>query len=94
MELAEIQAAVDAGQAVHWEKSGYRVVRDGEGYSVLCASNGYMSGLTWRDGVTMNGKPEQFYICESCEHSQEPRPKATECATGRKRCFCAYCTGN
>jgi len=67
MNLQEIKAAVSAGKVVHWANEGYVVRKatfaDGtEDYYILCLSNDNTIGLTWRDGVTMNGKPEQFFI--------------------------------
>ena len=65
MTAAEIKAAVDAGRAVYWENPGYRVIKDNIGqYLIVCTANKYTIGLTWRDGVTLNGKPEQFRILE------------------------------
>lgn len=65
MELHEIKAAVDAGVTVHWSNPGYTVVKDSLGkYLIKCAWNGSCIGLTWTDGATMNGRPEEFYIPE------------------------------
>jgi hypothetical protein len=65
MTLDEIKAAVDAGRTVHWANTGYRVVkwRNGE-YVVHCDMNEHCIGLTWKDGTTVNGTPEQFFIKE------------------------------
>ena len=63
MTLDQIKAALDAGEKVHWQNRGYNVIKDKIGqYLVVCPSTGGCWGLTHRDGVTMNGKPEEFYI--------------------------------
>jgi hypothetical protein len=65
MTLHEIKTAVDSGQAVYWTNVCYRVVKDRfGGYSIECV-NGSTVGLTWLDGVTLNGKPEDFFTMES-----------------------------
>ncbi len=62
MNLAEIKQAVDGGHIVHWCNDGYTVERDARGaYSIVFAGNGHRIGLTWADGVTLNGKEEDFY---------------------------------
>lgn len=62
MTLEEIKAAVEAGKAVHWSNDGYKVVKDklGQWFIVFTATNNSI-GLTWTDGVTLNGKEEEFY---------------------------------
>lgn len=63
MTLTEIKAAVDAGQTVHWANEGYTATKDRFGqYQIVFAANGSTIGLTWKDGVTMNGKPEDFFL--------------------------------
>jgi hypothetical protein len=63
MNLDEIKAAVLAGETVHWASEAYRVIRDSVGqWLIVCDMNGDCTGLTWRDGVTVNGKPEQFFV--------------------------------
>ena len=66
MTLEEIKAAVNAGKTVHWATYSYEVVK-GSGpavgrWFVVCTDNGYTTGLTHRDEVTMNGEPAQFFI--------------------------------
>lgn len=70
MNLSEIQSAVRSGKTVHCANTGYKVVltimRDGSeqwlvGWNVGGRGENYI-GLTWRDGVTLNGKPEDFFI--------------------------------
>lgn len=63
MNLQEIKSAVDDGKSVKWANAAYDVVRDSHGqYLVVCNLNQYTIGLTWLDGETLNGKPEQFYV--------------------------------
>ena len=63
MNLEEIKANVESGQTVHWASQAYRVIKDNVGqWLIQCDINGYCIGLTWRDGVTMNGKESQFFV--------------------------------
>lgn len=63
MKAEEIKKAVDEGKTVHWSHEGYSVIKDNLGqYLIYCSINGYCIGLTWRDGVTLNGKEQDFYI--------------------------------
>ena len=63
MTLQEIKDAVNAGKVVHWANSSYIVMKDSIGqFLIYHVGNRSSIGLTWRDGVTMNGKPEDFYI--------------------------------
>lgn len=69
MNLDEIKNAVAAGKTVHWKNDGYVVYRVGEyndyDWIIVFIYNQYTIGLTWKDGVTMNGEPEDFYIGDS-----------------------------
>ena len=66
MTLIEIKQAVEAGRTVHWASTGYVVIKDSIGqWLIRCTYNGSCIGLTWRDGVTMNGRPEEFFIKEA-----------------------------
>ena len=66
MNLEEIKASVESGETVHWANDQYRVIKtDNGGWLVMCDINGHCIGLTHVDGVTMNGKEEDFYICET-----------------------------
>ena len=63
MKLDEIKAAVRAGKTVHWSNDGYVVTEDRLGqWHIVFTSTGHAIGLTWLDGVTMNGREDQFYI--------------------------------
>lgn len=61
--VQQIKDNVDRGRTVYHKNSAYRVVRDSSGeYLIVCDLNDHAIGLTWRDGETLNGKPEEFYI--------------------------------
>jgi hypothetical protein len=71
--LAEIKASVEGGHTVHWASKAYRVIKDNLGqWFIKCDMNAYCIGLTWRDGpskslrdgVTMNGREEQFFLSD------------------------------
>lgn len=63
MTLDEIKAAIAAGKTVHWANEGYVVIKDKIGqYLIMYTGNRHCIGLTWADGVTMNGTPEQFFV--------------------------------
>jgi hypothetical protein len=63
MTLAEIRDAVDGGRIVHWSNDAYRVIHTlNDQWLILCELNGSATGLTWRDGVTMNENADDFYV--------------------------------
>lgn len=66
MTASEIREAVRAGRTVHWSNDGYTVTKGKNDLDFLirCESNGHCIGLTWQDGVTLNGDPEDFYIAD------------------------------
>ena len=64
MTLNEIKEAVNNGVNVYWKNKGYRVIKSGfNQYKYLIV---YLDkdaiGLTWSDGITLNGKEEDFFI--------------------------------
>ena len=59
MTLQEIKTALDSGKTVHWLSDNYIVTGD---LLIKCVSNGHCIGLTWMDGVTLNGKECDFYL--------------------------------
>jgi hypothetical protein len=63
MKTQEIKAAVDAGKKVHWKNGSYRVVKNKSIY-VVQGPSGSMTGLTWADGETLNGKEEDFFVLD------------------------------
>lgn len=62
MTLDEIKSAVLAGKVVCWSNSGYQVKVDKVGNWSIVHHSGGLIGLTWMDGVTINGKPDEFFI--------------------------------
>lgn len=61
----EIKDAVDAGNNVYWANMAYRVISDNLGqYFIVCSLNDNAIGLTWMDGVTLNGWLIDFFIVE------------------------------
>jgi len=64
MTLAEILRAVEEGLPVHWQSPGYLVDRAHrhENAVIRCLFTGHCIGLTRADGVTLNGKEEDFFI--------------------------------
>jgi hypothetical protein len=61
MNLDQIKTAVLSGLTVHWANPRYRVIRDRLGQWLITCTGGSTIGLTWADGVTLNGKPEEFF---------------------------------
>jgi hypothetical protein len=65
MKVDEIKAAVDAGRIVCWNHDGYQVIKDKLGqYFISYLPTGHLIGLTWRDGKTLNGDEDEFFIKE------------------------------
>lgn len=63
MNLQEIKQAIEDGHKVHWCNAGYEVRKDNLGqYHIIYIWNDYCIGLTWIDGVTLNGKEKDFFI--------------------------------
>lgn len=62
MTLKEIKHAVDSGTTVHWSHVGYSVVRDKRRqYHIVFTRTGNAIRLTHADGITLNGKEDEFY---------------------------------
>ena len=64
MTLPEITAAVDAGRTVYWSNVAYRVIRDEGGQYWIRCGTGYLIGLTWSDGQTLNGHEQDFHLSD------------------------------
>ena len=65
MTLTEIKQAVEQGKKVHWSSEIYQVVKDGFGqWFIHCQLNDHYIGLTWKNGKTMNGNEEDFFIAQ------------------------------
>ena len=63
MTLSEIKTALSENKRVFHSSPAYEVKRDSIGqYLIICSLNDYTIGLTHRNGETMNGKEEDFYI--------------------------------
>lgn len=67
MTLNEIKEAVRGGNMVYWKNRAYQVklntlATGAEQWSIVYYHNGYTIGLTWRDGVTLNGEESDFFI--------------------------------
>jgi hypothetical protein len=64
-DTAEIKAAVDKGVRVFQHNSGYEVIKDSIGQYLIVWMKGtpqeHTIGLTWTDGVTLNGRAYHFY---------------------------------
>ena len=63
MTLQEIKAAVNQGKNVYWKNTAYKVVK-GAFNQYLIVHKQSVIGLTWLDGVTMNGNEKDFFIGE------------------------------
>lgn len=62
MNLEEIKKAVDEGKKVFWRNRGYQVFKDkNDWYYIKFLRDGSCIGLTWNDGVTVNGLPHEFF---------------------------------
>lgn len=69
MNLQQIKTAINNNQTVHWSNNGYTVKRSNnqgcnQGDYYIHHTSGSCIGLTWADGTTLNGKPEEFYIAK------------------------------
>ncbi|MCP3681801.1 MAG: hypothetical protein GY861_03840 [bacterium] len=65
MTLTQIKTAIEEGKKVHWGNSAYEVIKDGiDEYLIMCSHNENCIGLTWKDGVTLNGKESEFFMEE------------------------------
>jgi hypothetical protein len=70
MTLQQIKDAVEAGKTVHWATKAYVVLkdnlRDGTHQWLIAYNhrqhNANYIGLTWTDEVTVNGRPEEFFV--------------------------------
>ena len=71
MNANEIRKAVNEGHTVHWANEGYTVIKDGTGDYLIWHYSGNCIGLTWLDGETLNGKPEDFYIAAPFNDSEK-----------------------
>lgn len=78
MTLPEIKAAVLAGKRVYWVNPYYQVIHDKLGqWFIWCVLTDHYIGLTWRDGVTMNGREHEFFVDEREEQAGTAGTAAT-----------------
>ena len=62
MNLQQIKESVKNGIPVYWVAVYYKVLVDKKGqWLIKCTLNGSCIGLTWADGVTLNGKKSEFF---------------------------------
>jgi len=61
MDLEAIKTALAAGRKVYSKNLAYPVVKHNKQYLITCTLSAMCHGLTWQDGVTMNGKAEEFF---------------------------------
>ena len=84
MTLEEINAAVDAGQTVHWANTGYVVHKDRLGqYLITYLPNDSCIGLTDRGGQRLNGKEAEFFIARSKDSAENPGSQSKPDGQGR-----------
>ena len=70
MTLHEIKAAVDAGKQVFWSNFNYEVIKSSDSYLIHSKSNNHSIGLTWRDGTTLNGREDEFFVYQMEEENE------------------------
>jgi hypothetical protein len=61
MTLNEIKNALDNNENVYWANQGYQVIKDKIGHYLIKHHSGNCIGLTWLDGVTLNGDECDFF---------------------------------
>lgn len=62
MNLQQIKQAIEAGKKVYWVNNSYEVIKDKIGQYLIVHDRGHCIGLTWQDGVTLNGDERDFFI--------------------------------
>ncbi len=64
MKLQDIKDAVLSGKRVFWVDKGYEVKFKFDQWYIFCNIGGHEHtiGLTWADGVTLNGLEKDFFI--------------------------------
>lgn len=74
MNVNQIKTAVQKGQTVHWKNENYKVVFNHvSGFMIKSNSNEHFISLTWKDGETLNGKENEFFIGHTeYKHQREP----------------------
>jgi hypothetical protein len=71
MNVQEIKRAVDEGLQVCWTSTAYKVWKQqgSSSYFISCGTTGHTIGLTWADGVTLNGLEEEFFVEGAAERT-------------------------
>lgn len=88
MTLDEIKQAIADGHRVWWSTLNYEVILDNIGqYLIWSRFNDNYIGLTWRDGITVNGEEHQFFIHDdptlrTYEQMKEDRAWTRQTPTG------------
>lgn len=63
MTLSEIKCAVNEGKTVCWSNERYEVVKNRfDMWYIQDVFGKSCIGLTWLDGVTMNGEEKDFFV--------------------------------
>jgi len=62
MTLPQIKQAVDRGTLVYWRSIDCPVRKDQTTGEYVIGDEKYSIGLTHQDGVTLNGRPEEFAV--------------------------------
>ena len=62
MTLTEIKEAISNKERVYWSSLSYEVILDSKNQYLILHNSGSAIGLTWADGITLNGKEEDFFI--------------------------------
>lgn len=67
MNLQEIKQAIEEGKKVFWRSELYEVKKctyesSEVDYNIICNLNDHCIGLTWRNGVTLNGEEKDFFV--------------------------------
>jgi len=69
MKLKEIKAFVNYGFPVYWKSKIYEIKEYKGEYYIHCLKNDSIIGLTWEDGITLNGEEGDFFTSRQSEDS-------------------------
>lgn len=66
MNIEQIKLAIESGKTVCWKTKNYIVSKDKIGqYLITCTNNNTSIGLTWTDGITLNGNKNDFFVIDT-----------------------------
>ena len=69
MTLQEIKTSIENGQRVYRYNESYQVIKDNKDqYFIEFIPSNQFIGLTWLDGITLNGEEEHFMTVLPSEH--------------------------